>query len=303
MDFQEIIMALDRYWSKQGCVLTQPYCQEVGAGTFSPYTFFGALGAKEWKAAFVQPSKRPADGRYGDNPNRLFEHHQYQVVIKPPPADIQDLYLKSLEAIGIKLAEHDIRFVEDDWESPTLGASGLGWEVWCDGMEITQYTYFQQIGSCELDPISVELTYGLERIAMFVQNKENVFDVAWVTREGSNTGNRNIVTYGYLRNDRTKTDKSCAMPYELEYSKYCFEAADTKLHSLLFDLFEKDSKRLLEEGLLYPAYDAVIKCSHSFNILDARGAVSVAERANYIGRVRALAKGCAQFYLDRIGGG
>ncbi len=281
MNFQKLIIELGLFWSGQNCVLLQPHDLEMGAGTFSPPTFFGVLGPADWKVAYLQPARRPSDGRYGENPNRLYQHHQYQVIIKPAPAAIQHLYLKSLTALGIDPREHDIRFVEDDWESPTLGASGLGWEVWCDGLEITQFTYFQQMGGFQLDPVPVELTYGLERIAMFLQEVDNVFDLAWTER----------VIYGDIRKRA-----------EYEFSRYSFEEVPVEDYGDLFTRFENESKRLLEKELVYPAYDLVLKCSHIFNLLDARGAVSVSERANYIARVRSLARLCAGLYLEKIGG-
>ncbi len=275
--FQEIILGLQNYWAAQGCIIAQPYDLEVGAGTFHPMTFFGVLGAKPWKTAYVQPSRRPTDGRYGDNPNRLYQHHQYQVILKPSPDDVQDLYLKSLAVAGIDIREHDIRFVEDDWESPTLGATGLGWEVWCDGMEITQFTYFQQVGGFELKPVSVELTYGLERLAMFVQQKENVFDLPWTPE----------FSYRQVRHQ-----------FEYELSKYSFELSDVPRLLAGFSGFEADSGEMIRQKLLYPAYEAVLKCSHLFNLLDARGAISVTERVSYIARVRVMAKRCAELYYE-----
>ncbi len=257
-------------------MIHQPYDIEVGAGTFNPATFFRVLGPEPWKAAYVEPSRRPADGRYGENPNRLQHYYQYQVVLKPSPPDSQGIYLKSLSAIGIDALKHDIRFVEDDWESPTLGAWGLGWEVWLDGMEVTQFTYFQQVGGIELKPVSVELTYGLERIAMYLQEVDNVYNLQW---------NREI-TYGDVHHET-----------EVEFSKYNFDLSDAQLHFSLFDSFEKEALKLLKEGLVLPAYDFCLKCSHSFNMLDARGAISVTERTKYIARVRNLAKKCAGGYL------
>ncbi len=276
MNFQEIVLRLQRFWSDYGCLIVQPYDLEVGAGTFSPHTFFRSLGPEPYNVAYTQPTRRPTDGRYGENPNRLQHYYQYQVVLKPAPEDVQQVYLKSLEAIGIKVAEHDIRFVEDDWQSPTLGAWGLGWEVWLDGMEITQFTYFQQVGSIDLESISAEITYGLERIAMYIQDKESVFDLAWL--DG--------ITYAELY----KTA-------EFEWSKYNFEEADTKMLSTLFDSYEGEAKSLIGKSLLLPAYDYTLKCSHAFNLLDARGAISVSERTRYIGRVRDLARACAAQYL------
>lgn len=277
IDFQTLILTLENYWRGEGCLLVQPYDLEVGAGTFAPATFFSVLGPDPYRTAYVQPSRRPADGRYGENPNRLYQHHQYQVIIKPAPSDIQDIYLGSLLALGIDPKLHDLRFVEDDWESPTLGASGLGWEVWCDGLEITQFTYFQQMGGFELDPVPVELTYGLERIAMFLQGVENVFDLVWAPG----------YSYGALRKKR-----------EYEFSLYSFEAVPVAEYPELFQRFEKEGLALQKLGLVYPSYDFVLKCSHVFNLLDARGAISVSERAHYIARVRRLARGCAELYLQ-----
>jgi len=278
MDFQTLILKLQEYWREQGCVLVQPYDLEVGAGTFAPPTFFGVLGPEPWKVGYVQPSRRPSDGRYGENPNRLYQHHQYQVILKPAPEKIQDIYLNSLKTLGIDFQRHDIRFVEDDWESPTLGASGLGWEVWCDGLEITQFTYFQQMGGFELDPVPVELTYGLERIAIFLQGVENVFDLEWAPG----------VSYREMRKRQ-----------EYEFSRYSFEEVPVDEYRDLFTRFEKESTDILPAGLVYPAYELVLKCSHIFNLLDARGAISVSERANYIGRIRRLAKGCAELYTQQ----
>ena len=257
----------------------QPYDIEVGAGTFNPSTFLKVLGDKPWKCAYVEPSRRPTDGRYGENPNRLQHYYQFQVIIKPSPDDSKSLYLDSLRTLGVDLVKHDIRFVEDDWESPTLGATGLGWEVWLDGMEITQFTYFQQVGGIELDVISLELTYGLERIAMFIQEKESVYDLEWV----------NGSTYG----DVHKLD-------EVQFSRYNFEVADIPMLLEQFDMYEKECKKLLEDGIVIPAYDYVLKCSHTFNMLDARKSIGVAQRTRYIGRVRSLAKGCAEGYLRLI---
>jgi glycyl-tRNA synthetase alpha chain len=276
MDFQTMVLTLQNFWARQNCILLQPYDVEKGAGTMNPATFLRALGPEPWSVAYVEPSRRPTDGRYGENPNRLFQHHQYQVIIKPAPANIQQLYLESLEELGIVPQEHDIRFVEDNWESPTLGAWGLGWEVWLDGMEITQFTYFQQVGSIDLDVVSVELTYGLERIAMYLQKQENVFNIRWV--EGINY-------------------KEVFHRAEVEHSRYCFEEADVEMLFSLFSIYEQEARRLLEKGLVLPGYDYVLKCSHTFNLLDARGAISVAERTGYIGRVRNLARLCAQRYL------
>jgi len=276
MYLQDLILKLHEFWANEGCVLHQPYDIEVGAGTFNPATFFRVLGPEPWSAAYVEPSRRPADGRYGENPNRLQHYYQYQVILKPSPPDTQELYLKSLSAISINLLKHDIRFVEDDWESPTLGAWGLGWEVWLDGMEITQFTYFQQVGGLELKPVSVELTYGLERIAMYLQEVDNVFDLKW---------NKDI-TYGDIHHET-----------EVEFSKYNFDEADINLHITLFEKYEKEAVTLLKRRLVLPAYDFCLKCSHSFNILDARGAISVTERTAYIARVRHLARKCAEGYM------
>lgn len=276
MDFQTMVLKLQSFWAQHNCILGQPYDVEKGAGTMNPATFLRTLGPEPWAVAYVEPSRRPTDGRYGENPNRLFQHHQFQVIIKPAPQDIQQLYLDSLRELGIMPEEHDIRFVEDNWESPTLGAWGLGWEVWLDGMEITQFTYFQQVGSIDVDAVSVEITYGLERIAMYIQGKENVFDILWVDN----------VKYGDIFHRA-----------EVEHSTYCFEEADTDMLVTLFGMYEREAKRLLEKGLVLPGYDYVLKCSHGFNLLDARGAISVAERTAYIGRVRNLARLCAQRYL------
>ena len=281
MTFQEIILNLQKYWSDKGCVIMQPYDIEVGAGTFNPSTFLKVLGSKPWRCAYVEPSRRPTDGRYGENPNRLQHYYQFQVIIKPSPDESKSLYLDSLRALGVDLVKHDIRFVEDDWESPTLGATGLGWEVWLDGMEITQFTYFQQVGGIELDVISLELTYGLERIAMFIQEKESVYDLEWV--DGC--------TYG----DVHKLD-------EIQFSRYNFEVADTSMLLKQFDMYEQECKKLLQADIVIPAYDYVLKCSHAFNMLDARKSIGVAQRTRYIGRVRGLAKGCAESYLRLIEG-
>jgi glycyl-tRNA synthetase alpha chain len=281
MTFQEIILNLQKYWSGKGCVIMQPYDIEVGAGTFNPSTFLKVLGDKPWKCAYVEPSRRPTDGRYGENPNRLQHYYQFQVIIKPSPDDSKALYLDSLRTLGVDLVAHDIRFVEDDWESPTLGATGLGWEVWLDGMEITQFTYFQQVGGIELDIISLELTYGLERIAMFIQEKESVYDLEWVE--------------GYTYGDVHKID-------EIQFSRYNFEAADTSMLLKQFDMYEQECKKLLKDGIVIPAYDYVLKCSHAFNLLDARKSIGVAQRTRYIGRVRGMAKGCAEGYLKLING-
>lgn len=277
MNFQEMILTLHTFWAKQGCVLVQPYDVEKGAGTLNPMTFLRSLGPEPWKVAYVEPSRRPADGRYGENPNRVYQHHQYQVILKPSPDDVQEIYLDSLRALGVDPRRHDIRFVEDNWEHPMLGAAGLGWEVWIDGMEITQFTYFQQVGGLEADPVSVELTYGLERLALYLQDKESVYDLEWV--DG--------VTYGDVFHQA-----------EYEHSKYSFEVADTDLLFRLFDDFEAEALRSLEAGLVLPAYDWVLKCSHTFNLLEARGAISVTQRTGYIGRVRNLARRCAKAYVE-----
>jgi len=279
--FQSLILALQSFWAARGCVLLQPYDMEVGAGTFHPATTLRALGPGAWKAAYVQPSRRPTDGRYGENPNRLQHYYQYQVVLKPSPDDVQQLYLDSLRHLGIDPALHDIRFVEDDWESPTLGAWGLGWEVWCDGMEVTQFTYFQQVGGFECAPVTAEITYGLERLAMFIQEVENVYDLDW---------NGAGVIYGdvFLRAER-------------EYSAHNFEHANTKILLQHFTDAEAECMALLDKRLSLPAYDQCIKASHLFNLLDARGVISVTERASYIGRVRALAKGCCEGWLAGTG--
>ncbi len=280
MYFQDIIAKLNEFWAKQGCTIVQGYDLEVGAGTFNPSTFLRVLGPEPWNAAYVEPSRRPTDGRYGDNPNRLQHYFQYQAVLKPSPLNIQDLYLESLGYLGINIREHDVRFVEDDWESPTLGASGLGWEVWLDGMEITQFTYFQQCGSMDLSPVTVELTYGLERICMFIQEVDNVYDIKW----NSNVKYRDI----YHR-------------AEVEFSHYNFNIADTDLYFRLFDLYEKECLQILDQNqinIVLPAYDFVLKCSHAFNMLDARGAISVTERVGYITRVRNIARRCAEKYVE-----
>ena len=276
--FQDTILNLQKYWSKQGCLILQPYDLEVGAGTFHPATTLRSLGDKPWKTAYVQPSRRPTDGRYGENPNRLQHYYQFQVLIKPSPKNIKKLYLNSLLSIGIKHNEHDIRFVEDDWESPTLGAAGLGWEVWCDGMEVTQFTYFQQMAGIDCNPISVELTYGLERLCMFIQEKKNVFDLEW---------NNEGVLY-----------RDVFYQSEKEFSKYNFELANTDNLFKIFDMTEKESKFLINNKLCLPAYDQCLKASHIFNILDARGAISVAQRAEYISRIRELTKGIGQVWLE-----
>ncbi len=278
MNFQNLILSLQNYWAEQGCIIQQPYDIEKGAGTFNPATFLRALGPEPWNVAYVEPSRRPTDGRYGENPNRLQHYYQFQVILKPSPQNIQDLYLNSLKSFGIDPLAHDIRFVEDNWEGPTLGAWGLGWEVWLDGMEITQFTYFQQCGGLDLKPISGEITYGCERIAMYLQGVDNVYDLEWT--DG--------IKYGDIHHQT-----------EVEFSHYNFEEADTGMLFQLFDMYEKESLRLTEKELVFPAYDFVLKGSHAFNLLDARGAISVTERASYIGRVRNMAKLCAEGYVKQ----
>jgi len=279
MNFQEIIFKFNKFWSDYGCVIVQPYDIEKGAGTSNPATFFRVLGEKPGKFAYVEPSRRPTDGRYGENPNRLQKFYQYQVIIKPSPADIQDIYIKSLSVLGIQAKEHDIRFLEDDWESPTLGAWGLGWEVRLDGLEITQFTYFQQMGSVDLSPMTCEITYGLERIAMFIQKKSSIYDIEWVKG----------VKYGdiHLRD-------------EVEFSNHNFKHANVGMLLQLFNMYEKEALDLVTAGVVLAAYDYVLKCSHTFNLLDARGAISVTERVNYIGRVRNLARKCAVSYAKSL---
>jgi glycyl-tRNA synthetase alpha chain len=276
--FQELIFALQNYWAKQGCIIQQPYDVEVGAGTFNPATFLRALGPEPWNVAYVEPSRRPTDGRYGENPNRLQHYYQYQVIMKPSPPDIQELYLNSLKSFGIEPLDHDIRFVEDNWESPTLGAWGLGWEVWLDGMEISQFTYFQQVGGFDCKPVSAELTYGTERIAMYLQGVDNVYDLKWTDK----------IKYGDVHHQS-----------EVEWSVYNFEAADISSLKQLFEMFESEGIRAAEKELVLPAYDHCLKCSHAFNLLDARGAISVAERTSYISRVRNLAHLSAACYLKQ----
>jgi len=276
--FQDTVLNLQKFWSKHGCIILQPYDMEVGAGTFHPATTLRSLGPKPWKAAYVQPSRRPTDGRYGDNPNRLQHYYQFQVIIKPSPSNIKKLYLNSLSVIGIDHKNHDIRFVEDDWESPTLGAAGLGWEVWCDGMEITQFTYFQQMAGFECKPVSVEITYGLERICMFTQEKKNVYDLIW---------NNENVKYREVFHQSEK-----------EFSAYNFEYANTENLLKMFDMFESEAKSLVEKKISLPAYDQCLKASHVFNVLDARGAISVAQRAEYIGRIREITKLAAAIWID-----
>jgi glycyl-tRNA synthetase alpha chain len=277
LSFQSLILKLNAFWDRQGCVLLQPYDMEVGAGTFHTATFLRAIGPEPWKAAYVQPSRRPKDGRYGENPNRLQHYYQYQVVLKPSPADIQDLYIASLRELGIDPREHDIRFVEDDWESPTLGAWGLGWEVWLDGMEVTQFTYFQEVGSLACKPVLGEITYGLERLAMYLQGKESIYDLVWTPG----------VSYGDVYHQN-----------EVEQSRYNFELSNTETLFRHFSDYEREAKQLIEAQCVLPAYEMVMKCSHTFNLLDARGAISVTERAAYIGRVRALARAIAQAYYE-----
>ncbi len=278
MYFQDIIATLNSYWASAGCVVLQPYDMEVGAGTFHPATLLRALGPEPWKAAYVQPSRRPTDGRYGENPNRLQHYYQYQVVIKPSPQDVQAMYLESLEKFGLNLLEHDIRFVEDDWESPTLGAWGLGWEVWLDGMEITQFTYFQQAGSIDLKPVTAEITYGLERIAMYLQKVDSVYDIAW----------NKDVSYGQIFHQAEK-----------EFSAFNFEEANVGDLTVAFDNYEREALKLVAKDLILPAYDYCLKCSHTFNLLDARKAISVAERTRYIGRIRNIARQVAQRYVEQ----
>jgi glycyl-tRNA synthetase alpha chain len=278
LSFQDTIFNLQKYWSKKGCVILQPYDLEIGAGTFHPATTLRSLGPKPWKTAYVQPSRRPTDGRYGDNPNRLQHYYQFQVLIKPSPKEIKKMYLNSLSSIGINHEEHDIRFVEDDWESPTLGAAGLGWEVWCDGMEVTQFTYFQQMAGVECKPVSVEITYGLERLCMFIQNKKSVFDLIW--------------------NDEGITYKDVFHQSEKEFSAYNFEYANTDNLFKIFEMLEEETKLLVEKKISLPAYDQCLKCSHVFNILDARGVISVAQRAEYIARIRELTKSIGKVWIE-----
>jgi len=278
MYFQDIIATLNSYWASAGCIVMQPYDMEVGAGTFHPATLLRALGPEPWKAAYVQPSRRPTDGRYGENPNRLQHYYQYQVVIKPSPKDVQAMYLESLKRFGLNLLEHDVRFVEDDWESPTLGAWGLGWEVWLDGMEITQFTYFQQAGSIDLKPVTAEITYGLERIAMYLQKVDSVYDIAW----------NQEVSYGEIFRQA-----------EREFSAFNFEEANVAELFHAFDTYEREALKLVEKNLILPGYDYCLKCSHTFNLLDARKAISVAERTRYIGRIRHIARQVAQRYVEQ----
>jgi len=278
MYFQDIILSLQNYWSSKGCALHQPYDIEVGAGTFNPCTFFRVLGPEPYSATYVEPSRRPTDGRYGENPNRLQHYYQFQVILKPSPEDVQNLYLESLTSLGVDPLQHDIRFVEDDWESPTLGAWGLGWEVWLNGMEITQFTYFQQVGGIDLKPVTAELTYGLERIAMYLQDVDNVYDLKW---------NENIL-YGDVH-----------LETEKQFSRYNFEVSGKERLFQWFDMYEAEAKNLLAQDLILPAYDYTLKCSHAFNLLDARGAISVTERTGFIGRVRNLARSCAEGYVQQ----
>lgn len=278
MTFQEIILALNKFWAEQKCIIQQPYDVEKGAGTMNPATFLRALGPEPWRVAYVEPSRRPTDGRYGENPNRLQHYYQYQVILKPNPDNVIELYLDSLRAIGIDPQMHDIRFVEDNWESPTLGAWGLGWEVWLDGMEVTQFTYFQQCGGIDCKPVSSEITYGIERLAMFIQKVDSVFDIEWV--EG--------ISYGDVHHQG-----------EVEYSHYNFELSNVDMLFKMFDMFEEEAMRIVGEGLVLPAYDYVLKCSHTFNLLDARGAISVTERTSFIARVRNMARQCAQAYVEQ----
>ncbi len=277
MYFQDMILKLQEYWGEQGCIRLEPYDTEVGAGTMNPQTFLRALGPEPWKVVYIEPSRRPADGRYGENPNRVYQHHQMQVILKPSPENIQEIYLNSLKAIGIDPLEHDIRFVEDNWEAPTLGAWGLGWEVWLDGMEVTQYTYFQQVGGISCDLESAELTYGLERIAMYIQDVENIYDIRW----------NEEFTYGDI-----------FKMAEYEHSKYSFELANVDRLKNLFEIYEAEANDIIDNGLVLPGYDYVLKCSHTFNVLDARGAISVSERTHYIARVRNLARKVAAAYLQ-----
>lgn len=283
MNFQQLILSLQNYWGEQGCIILQPYDIEKGAGTMNPATFLKALGPEPWNVAYVEPSRRPTDGRYGENPNRLQHYFQFQVILKPSPDNVQELYLDSLRALGIDPLEHDVRFVEDNWESPTLGAWGLGWEVWLDGMEVTQFTYFQQCGGIDCKPVCAEITYGIERLAMFIQNVDSVYDITWV----------GDVTYGDVYHQN-----------EVDYSTYNFKVSDADMLFKLFDMYEAETHRVIEAGLVQPAYDYALKCSHTFNLLDARGAISVTERQSFIARVRSLARLCAEAYVaqrERLG--
>ncbi len=276
LSMQDIILTLQQFWAKQGCMLMQSYDTEKGAGTMSPYTFLRAIGPEPWNVAYVGPSRRPADGRYGENPNRLYQHHQFQVIMKPSPDNIQELYLDSLRALGIDPLEHDIRFVEDNWENPSMGCAGVGWEVWLDGMEITQFTYFQQVGGLEVRPVAVEVTYGLERLSSYIQDVNSVFELEWA--DG--------VKYGDIFKEP-----------EFEHSKYSFEESNQEMLFELFDTYEKEAKKQIENGLVHPAYDYILKCSHTFNLLDARGAVSVTERAGYLSRIRNMARMVARAFV------
>ncbi|MCT3023690.1 glycine--tRNA ligase subunit alpha [Pediococcus pentosaceus] len=277
LSVQEIILTLQKYWADQGCMLMEAYDTEKGAGTMSPYTFLRAIGPEPWNAAYVEPSRRPADGRYGENPNRLYQHHQFQVVMKPSPENIQELYLGSLKALGIDPLEHDIRFVEDNWENPSMGCAGVGWEVWLDGMEVTQFTYFQQVGGLEVNPVTSEVTYGLERLSSYIQDVESVFDLEW----------GNGVSYGDIFREP-----------EFEHSKYSFEESNQTMLEKMFNDFEAEANRLIEEGLVHPAYDYILKCSHTFNLLDARGTVSVTERAGFLSRIRNMARKVARAFVE-----
>ena len=277
LSVQEIILTLQKYWADQGCMLMEAYDTEKGAGTMSPYTFLRAIGPEPWTAAYVEPSRRPADGRYGENPNRLYQHHQFQVVMKPSPENIQELYLGSLKALGIDPLEHDIRFVEDNWENPSMGCAGVGWEVWLDGMEVTQFTYFQQVGGLEVSPVTSEVTYGLERLSSYIQDVESVFDLEW----------GNGVSYGEIFKEP-----------EYEHSKYSFEESNQEMLEKMFNDFETEANRLMEEGLVHPAYDYILKCSHTFNLLDARGTVSVTERAGFLSRIRNMARKVARAFVE-----
>ena len=277
LSMQDIILTLQQFWAKQGCMIMQSYDTEKGAGTMSPYTFLRAIGPEPWNVAYVEPSRRPADGRYGENPNRLYQHHQFQVLMKPNPDNIQDLYLDSLRALGIEPKEHDIRFVEDNWENPSMGCAGVGWEVWLDGMEVTQFTYFQQVGGLEVKPVASEVTYGLERLSSYIQDVNSVFDLEWA--DG--------VKYGDIFKEP-----------EYEHSKYAFEESNQEMLLDAFDTYEKEAKRLIKEGLVHPAYDYILKCSHTFNLLDARGTVSVTERAGYLARIRNMAKAIAKVFVE-----
>lgn len=277
LSMQDIILTLQQFWAKQGCMIMQSYDTEKGAGTMSPYTFLRAIGPEPWNVAYVEPSRRPADGRYGENPNRLYQHHQFQVLMKPNPDNIQDLYLDSLRALGIEPKEHDIRFVEDNWENPSMGCAGVGWEVWLDGMEVTQFTYFQQVGGLEVKPVASEVTYGLERLSSYIQDVNSVFDLEWA--DG--------VKYGDIFKEP-----------EYEHSKYAFEESNQEMLLDAFDTYEKEAKRLIKGGLVHPAYDYILKCSHTFNLLDARGAVSVTERAGYLARIRNMAKAIAKVFVE-----